>query len=400
MLPLFISQVHGLSAPAFGDSSLIQPPSLPEVSASTLQPSIVYLELREYETKELIADIHVSLTIHNLQSNESYTTLKYVNQSGLLKLTLPTSQYVMKLEVDDISTPGKDYVLEQDFDVRSEQSFTLFLYPVGSIRGSVSDAEGNVIEDALIKFSCVSSYGDFSGRKTDSFGTFSALWLPVGQCKLYATSNENVGSALVDVIKGSIQDVDIKLKQKVIGTSSYFAWYFAGLVVILMVAFIIIVLYPKRKPITSMNQSTGMYPNQILPSTPALSSSSSSPPFKQTQSFGQPDRDQNEQYSPSRMGSGASQPVLDSSIGQGAPLQSSRILDILPTLSDKERDIVEYLLHNGYTCTQSTLKYKLGIPKTSLVRILQSLEIKKIIYIEKVGKLRKIEITKWFMGKN
>ena len=46
------------------------------------------------------------------------------------------------------------------------------------------------------------------------------------------------------------------------------------------------------------------------------------------------------------------------------------------------------------------IKYnETGIPKASLFRYIQSLERKKVIDVKKIGKVKKIKFTDWFLGK-
>jgi uncharacterized membrane protein len=77
---------------------------------------------------------------------------------------------------------------------------------------------------------------------------------------------------------------------------------------------------------------------------------------------------------------------------------SRRSKDILQTLSERERSITEYLMEHGEVY-QNKVSHELHIPKTSLVRILSSLEGKKVIEIEKIGKTKKIRLNSWFLGK-
>ena len=72
----------------------------------------------------------------------------------------------------------------------------------------------------------------------------------------------------------------------------------------------------------------------------------------------------------------------------------------MKTLKDRERKVVEFLLENENKSTQSKIRYETTIPKTSLIRIFESLENKNIIKIERVGKLKKIELTEWFLGED
>lgn len=77
---------------------------------------------------------------------------------------------------------------------------------------------------------------------------------------------------------------------------------------------------------------------------------------------------------------------------------SKRSDDIVKTLNPKEKRVVGHLMENKGKSTQVAIKNDTGIPKTSLHRIFTSLEAKNVISIERVGKLKKISLTTWFLG--
>ena len=75
-----------------------------------------------------------------------------------------------------------------------------------------------------------------------------------------------------------------------------------------------------------------------------------------------------------------------------------RARDIIKTLDEKEKKVVDFIFENNNQSTQAKIRHGVGIPKTSLARLFQRLESKKIIEIERAGKLKKIKFTDWFMG--
>lgn len=78
------------------------------------------------------------------------------------------------------------------------------------------------------------------------------------------------------------------------------------------------------------------------------------------------------------------------------PTNEKRIEDILQALPVKEQAIVRFLMEYDGEVSQNTIVHGSGIPKTSLVRLLDSLEGKKIIHVETFGKMKKISLTGWF----
>ena len=76
-----------------------------------------------------------------------------------------------------------------------------------------------------------------------------------------------------------------------------------------------------------------------------------------------------------------------------------RVQHILPTLRERERAVVQFLLDNHYTSTPSKIRHGTNIPKTSILRILDALKAKNIIIIESTETTKMIKLTGWFLEK-
>ncbi len=70
---------------------------------------------------------------------------------------------------------------------------------------------------------------------------------------------------------------------------------------------------------------------------------------------------------------------------------------ILKTLSESEKQIMDFIIANGNTSTSSKIRHGLKIPKTSLSRTLERLESKKILTMEREGKLKRVKISDWLL---
>ena len=68
----------------------------------------------------------------------------------------------------------------------------------------------------------------------------------------------------------------------------------------------------------------------------------------------------------------------------------------MKTLNEKEKKVVDFLIENKET-TQAKIYRNTGISKASLSRTTFSLENKRIIETQKIGKLKKIKLSKWFL---
>ncbi|MBN2518087.1 MAG: carboxypeptidase regulatory-like domain-containing protein, partial [Candidatus Altiarchaeota archaeon] len=139
--------------------------------------SDLMMEVRDFDTTQLITDVHIQLHLTNKQTGESIKTIRFVGETGRISLKLAPGIWSVVLKLDDLSTPGKDYFSELEMDLRSSLNVTAFIQPVGSVIGSVVDSSGKLIVDAQIKLDCDADHGDLSSITTDSFGSFSKDWL-------------------------------------------------------------------------------------------------------------------------------------------------------------------------------------------------------------------------------
>jgi len=255
--------------------------------------------------------------------------------SNVVEFDVEEGTYLISMEIDDLETEGKDYYLSEEIDLTHEVSTKAYLYRAGSISGTVTDQLDNLISNADLKFECAADYGDQRPEKTDKYGSFSIQYAPVGKCKITAYKNNMVGSETIDLERGQKVDVQISLKQKTATTS--FLPYIG--IAALLVAILVFIFLKKNKP-------------KIIKE----SSKSKSEVTKRTS-------------------------------------------DVLKTLKDKERKIVEAIMESGKESTQAKLKSATGIPKTSLSRTLESLAAKKILEVESYGKMKKVRLTDWFLEK-
>ncbi len=326
--------------PFDAESSIVAPPPPPEEELEMVEKLNVVFELKDYDSKNLINDIHVNLEIIDKGTNEKTSTLKYVGNNGLTRLRLYKGEYDITLKVDKIDTNGRDYFITFDQSVDNDVTKTVYLLPVGSVTGSVYEKEGDVVKGAQIKFECGGNYGEMENKISDEFGSFSSYWLPVGSCRVFAIYDNKVGYMDIEIKKGELNNIDINLVKEVI--SGFNLRSMAILILVGLVFMFIGAYYVNKKKKEKIED------NEI--------------------------------------------------IKEEIKGLSSRTKDIIKTLKEKERTLVDFLLENNYKSTQAKIRYATGIPKTSLARILVSLELKKIVKIEKIGKLKKVELTAWFLG--
>ena len=332
-----------LSNPAHAESGIdlfeetsITPPSLEDAEIDTGTIKLI-LELKDINTKEPLTDIHLNIEL--ISVTRSTKTIKYIGDNNILELNLPREDWIIILKGDLLSTTGKDYYAAYTIDLNADTNQTIYLLPVGSVEGMVyTDREQTqVVEGAILKFDCSADYGEPKDMATDTFGSFKSEWLPATTCRIYAKHGNQVGSTEVTISPGTLSNTQIILDKDAVVKDNKIQLLLAAAGLILLALFIV-----------------------------RLSKYSSKTPKK-------------EQYQ--------------------APNLPKRTKDIINTLNQKEKSIVTFLLENNNESTQNKIYHSTFIPKTSLSRSLLLLEQKRIIKIEKLGNLRKIKLTGWFLDK-
>lgn len=342
-------------SPFEAGEAVVAPPSPPEEGREISERLDVVLELKDYDSKNLINDIHVTIEVLDKDDGRKTNTLKYIGSDGLVRLRLYKGAYDITLKVDKVETNGRDYFIKIDQNVDNDITRTVYLFSIGSVIGNVYDSKGKAVKEAEIKFECSGNYGDRENKISDEFGSFSSYWLPIGSCRVSAVYGSKVGYIDVEIKKGELSNIDITLSKGIISGFS------SGTMIIMIVIAIFIAIiwvgYINKKGKKEADKEKVEEKKEIREEKVV---------------------------------------VKEESKEKGL---SSRTRDVMETLKEKEKSVVNFLLENNNKSTQAKIRYSTGIPKTSLARILMALELKKIIKIEKIGKLKKTELTDWFLGK-
>ena len=360
--------VSAQSETPFEVESVIVPPGPPEEGKEVTDKFTVTLELKDYVTKELINDTHVNLDLVDKSTNEMVNTLKYVGGDGVVELRLYEGMYDVVLKVDKIDTGGRDYYIKFDQNVEGDMTRTVYLFYVGSVIGNVYGKEDNALVGAEVKFECGGDYGETINVMTDNFGSYNSFWLPVGSCRVSAIHGGKVDYEDIDVKKGEMNNVDITLSKGVV------SGFNSSVVLILLILFfavsILAVNYIRIKQKSKVKVKKEVKKHE------------------------------KKEEAKKSVGVSKTEDVKETKKEEEGHKLSSRTRDVMSTLGEKEKKVVDSVLGNGNKSTQAKIRNSTGIPKTSLARLFVSLEAKKIIKIERIGKLKKIELTDWFLGKS
>jgi uncharacterized membrane protein len=331
------------------DSNIL-PPSLPSEDEIPLT-----LELFNFDSKEPVKNIHARLSF--VSENDKINTLKYVPENSRLKINLLPNTWNLKILIDDISTPGKDFTYETTIYLKNPTTEKIYLFPSGSVQGIVL-LNGNAVPLAKVFLYCSGSE-EVKETVTDATGFFYFDWIPVGDCRSVSVFNNNRGEASFSVSKGIVSEAKIELTDGVFQSFNFLIYIITAVFFFCFFGFLVFILFKNRK---------------------------SKPVKSDKKAFEKKKVEVKKDFS---LDHAEKKPVVS----------ASRIDDILKTLNYKEKAIVNFLLENKNHSSQAVIKNNLNIPKTTIIRLFQALESKNIISIERVGKLKKISLTEWFAEK-
>lgn len=294
---------------------------------SSVSADEISFTFKDVNTRELVSDVIVYAVSRN-------STTRFVEKNASLVLDFPPGSYEVSFLIDDSVTKGQDYFGSVQGNLPSQ---TVFVFPIGTMRGIVKDALDNVVGYASLKFDCRPVPGTSFPESADKFGSFYIEAMPAGSCKIYATYLNGIGTLDISVKRGELVDVELKLDKTIVARSEPLptTWL---VVFIIVLALVIWFAYNHFRPRKIVH---------------------------------------------------AEKPVLKT---------GSRAQDVLKTLNAKEREVVNYVIPRKEV-TQAEIRHNIGIPRTSLARVLQSLEAKNVIKIRKFGKAVKVQLTDWFLEK-
>lgn len=329
---------------------------MPQLAA---QKSVqVMYTLQEAETGINITNVTIQIKETNLRTNKQLTITEYL-ASNVANIYLVPGEYEIELVIDDQKTEGKDYYLIDKVIATENMQKNVYLFPVASLRGSVVDRLDNLINEAEIKVECDKDFVHIAAVTTDKFGGFTIPVVPTGNCIIIASHKEFTDRQQLAFNQGDFENINLALDTSptpalsiimltlvgiaMLGGGGWYAWH-----------------HLRRYQFT-------MHRGNPRPNP--------SPTHTKEQKKEQPEEH-------------PAQPPLP-----------SRVKHILPTLRDRERAVVQFLLDNKGTATQANIKHGTKIPKTSLMRMLDALQTKKIVYIESAAGIKRVKLTDWFMEK-
>jgi uncharacterized membrane protein len=309
--------------------------ALPEEGLSNLA-----MEIQDINTGKLITGVHIRMLLENKQSGQKIDTLRFVGDTGIINTQLSPGMWFTTLRLDDLNTSGKDYYSQFEIDLTHSSNITVYIQPVGSLLGEVYDQQGNLVPGAEVKFQCIGDYGETAPTTTDSDGSFMAEWLPVGDCRVSSLKSGIVGSVVVSIAQGGVRSIQITLSQGVSSGEQDLTPHIL-LTLIIIIALVALVLMRGR-----IRRSRGVAVSE------------------------------------------ANVPIE----------QDGRKQDILSALDNNERSVIEHLMSKGGKDQQNRIGRELRVPKATLSRTISGLESRNLVKTEKLGRVKRVELTERFLN--
>jgi len=330
-----------LSAPAFAES----PPPAPQGQGPVAVKALL---------ANGSAPLGMPATIIATSAGSTTTYRLITGREGALLLQLGDGNYLLGATLDDMATPGVDFASSAELSVPAQRNLTLIFYPSGSVAISVLEG-GKAVPGAEMHVSCSSDWFDYSlmnaGARAGEAGNHLFRALPAGACIISASTQAAAGSRQVEVEPGQLLNATVELSPKAMAVPDIMAAV-AAIVVIAALAY---ALVSRMKPEQKENAAAEKKESKRQANSKAAS---------RVQQVAKPAA-----YAPS-----------------GFDAKSGKADAVLSTLSEREADIVRFLMSSGGKSKRSTMQHKLLIPKTSLIRNLRSLERKNIVALTPFGR--------------
>jgi len=337
--------------------SAAAPPGIPQGDY------IVRIYAQDLSTSEYLADAPVQ--VYSRQANsQPYTVVSAKTRpDGQFTIYLDKGGWRIVADMDDPATPGKDLVAANDMNVTGDSNLTMVFQEVGSISGDVRDEENRTIDSADIHLDCVNSAyspDELNDNPKVSKGAFFIKYVPSGACRVTFSAGDVSKTFDINLRKGEHGQLNVVLKREPFLPEPYLF----ALAAIALLLFASAIYYVARRP------------------------EAKAPPEQPAQPWPPPAEEKPEGLEPHAA------PAPPPSV---QPLsKTKKVLDVMKTLSPREREIVELLLENEGRMKQSRICARLLVPKTTLSRTVRSLEARNIVALKPTGKTNMIELTDWF----
>ncbi len=351
----------------------------------------VTIQVKDITDNTPISSLPILVKLTDIRTGMEDTSTEYIDAKGAFVYRLEPGNWRVELKIFDPKSDWIDYAGQRVVYIQKQEPSlerTFYLIPIGALEGVVMLEDKGLAGEAELDFQCSYS-GQFSfPSKTDGFGSFKLPVVPAGKCHITASSKDHIGWVDVNITQGELKTVKVMLSESKI--SAGFSQFTPVFWVAVIVAALVVAYYIFRRKIKSELKKELKEEAQASKKVKRLFRRKTKKEAPASKEVKEPVAEE-EQAPPPKKEPEPAAPT--------EPGLNPRARDIMETLNEREKKAVQSLLDAKGKSTQAKIRNHTGIPKTSLVRVFQSLETKKVISIEKIGKMKKITITDWFMGK-
>ena len=249
--------------------------------------------------------------------------------------------------LDNPETPNNDYYGVFTINNLDKQ---VIVYPVGKVQGEVVDSKSNLIPYSKLSFACNSPITVEFPERTNEVGIFTVKNVPLGECMMFSSDGQSVGKQTFLIEKGKTTNAILVLNQGLQKKSNFGLFYF--LIIVFLIG--IVIFFTLKKKFGNKKDKSHLKKDETVDK-------------KETKSE-----------------------VIEDKL-------SKKTKALIETFSAKEKKVVHFLLENDNKSSQAKIRHATKIPRTSLTRVLKSLEGKKILMIEKQGKHVDVALSSFFL---
>ncbi|MFH1590559.1 MAG: hypothetical protein ABIC95_01390 [archaeon] len=261
---------------------------------------------------------------------------RYLGDDAEAILALPPGPHRVVVSLRSLEQDSAFYLAQQSFRVDQDLTLKLTAVPVAHLSGMVQDRYDNLVIHAKLTFQCEEPLAGTFPVQTDEVGSFRVPNLPMGRCRVIASAKDAAGVADIEIISNTLYDVKVALDHKRTGQGVSFVLFIIAGLALLIIGAVVVWQYRSNRRVCA-------------------------PASQQTVSI------------------------------------TPRMRDILLTLDETQREVVDYLLNQNGCATQTRIRQFTGIPKTSLFRCIGALERKRIVTTSSIGKMKTVTLTPFFL---
>lgn len=363
------------------------------------------LSLAQNTTKELIdysfvltdqngnpfSDSILFIDVTNQETNITQEFNKFMSNSKLT-LRMYEGDYLVKIYLKGVYNESIGYFTEKQLLVGLiDKNESVVLIPVAYIRGTVVDMYDNLIPNAELKLDCSTGFTKYPAQ-TDSFGSFSIAFVPMGSCKIYANNKEDVTMYDLLINESKVYDVELQLKKKAqnYGVVLVPVFVFALMIILIIAWLVYYFILRKSKKQDEMNSFES---DNTLRKKNSKAETDKKPEENDEDNTNNSDNNEEDKDDENKDEITGNPDSEDLKV-------TKQMKAVINTFDDYEKEVVTLLIKNKGTMTQSKIRYSTGIPKTSLFRCLQRLEQKNIIITENLGKMKTVKLKDTFLSGN